>query len=157
MGLREKLNGAALALAAIAGLAACSPDEESCDPVAGVYQPMYVMRSGNCGPIAPTSLPLDGGAGGVKTSTVMEFGRDIVTSVVHKGCTIRVTQEIVTRATGMRESTIYGGDMAVHSSKQLSGQVSFTRFTPTMPQTVVCQGMYEATFTRPDSVVAPTY
>jgi hypothetical protein len=113
------------------------------------------MRSGNCGPIAPTSLPLDGGDSGFKTTTVMEFGRDIVTEVVHKGCSLRVKQEIMAK-NGMRESTMTGSDMAVHNSKQLSGQVSYTRFTPTMPQQVACEGMYEAQFTRPDSVVAPT-
>jgi len=156
MELSEKLNRAALALAAIAGLASCAPEEESCDAVAGTYQPIYVMRSGNCGEVAPTSLPLDGGESGVKTTTVMELGRDIVTSVVHTGCRLRVTQDIVSKQ-GMRESTMNGGEIAVHSSQQLSGQVHYQRFTLTVPQTMICEGMYEATFTRPDSVVGPTY
>jgi hypothetical protein len=155
MGLRKNLICAALAFASSASLTACAPEDEKCEPVAGVYQPIYVARSGNCGPITPKSLPLDGGAGGVKTSTVMEFGYNIVTMVVHKGCSIRVTQSIVTKE-GMVESEMNGSDIAVHSSSQLSGQVSYTRFSPTMPQQAVCQGMYEATFTRPDSVVAPT-
>ena len=49
-----------------------------------------------------------------------------------------------------------GGDIAVLSSKQLTGQVYYKRFTSTLPQTVECEGVYDATFTRPDSVVAPT-
>lgn len=155
MRLREKLIGAALALVSSACFAACGPEEESCDRIAGTYQPTYTMLSGNCGPIAPTALPLDGGESGVKTNTIMEFGRDIVTMVVHKGCWLSVTQEIMAK-NGMRESTMNGSDLDVHSSKQLSGPVSYTRFTAAMPQEVECTGMYEASFTRPDSVVAPT-
>jgi len=155
MGLREKLIGAALALVSSACVAACGPEEETCDRIAGTYQPTYVLRTGNCGPIAPTALPLDGGDSGVKTNTIMEFGRDIVTMVVHKGCSLHVTQEIMAK-NGMRESTMNGNDMAVHSSAQLSGPVSYTRFTATMPQQIECTGMYEASFKRPDSVVAPT-
>lgn len=155
MGLREKLIGAALVLAGSASLQACNPDEESCDRVAGVYQPLYVFRSGNCGEVASQSVPLDGGKGGVKMSTTVQFGRNIVTTVVHKGCSINVRQDIQ-GSNGFMESTMTGGDIAVHSSQQLSGQVSYTRYTATDPQQIACQGMYEATFTRPDSVVAPT-
>jgi len=155
MGLREKLIGAALALVSSASFAACGPEDAMCDRVEGTYQPVYEMRTGNCGPVAPTALPLDGGESGFKTNTIMEFGRDIITTVTHKGCTIRVKQEIMAKS-GMLESAMNGGDIAVHSSKQLSGQVSYTRYTPTMPQQIACEGVYEATFTRPDSVVAPT-
>jgi hypothetical protein len=149
MGLREILMSAAFAAASSAFLA-CSPDEEICDPVAGTYQPLYVARAGNCGPITPMRIPLDGGQGGVMTSTEMQFGRDVVTMVVHKGCTLRVTQQVVT-PDGLLESQMNGGDIAVHSSRSLSGQVTFVRYTPTME--VACQGTYDATFTRPDSVV----
>lgn len=155
MGLREILIGAAIALTGGACLVACNPEEETCEHVDGTYQPVYVALTGNCGPVAQTQVPLDGGASGFKTNTIMEFGRNIVTTVVHKGCTLRVTQDIMNKE-GMLESSMNGGDIAVHSAAQLSGQVSYTRYTPTQPQQVACQGMYEATFTRPDSVVAPT-
>jgi hypothetical protein len=156
MGLREKLIRAALVLVSSACFAACGPEDAMCDRVEGTYTPAYVMRTGTCGPVAPTMLPLDGGESGFKTNTIMEFGRDIITEVTHKGCTIRVKQEIMAK-NGMLESSMNGGDIVVHSSKQLSGQVKYTRFTPTDPQQVACEGVYEATFTRPDSVVAPTY
>jgi hypothetical protein len=157
MRLREKLIGAVVALASSVLLVSCAPEEQSCDPVAGVYQPIYVWRGGTCEFELPkTSVPLDGGASGFKMNTVMEFGRNIVTTVVHKGCTIRVTQEIVAK-NGMVESTMNGGDIAVLSSKQLTGEVNYARFSPTMPQVEVCRGTYEATFTRPDSVAAPAY
>jgi hypothetical protein len=155
MGLREKLISIVVLAGSLLPMA-CAPEEEACDPVAGVYQPIYVARGGNCGPVPQTAVPLDGGNSGVKMNTVMEFGRNIVTKVVHKGCSLRVTQEIVAK-NGMLESTMNGGDIAVLSSKQLTGQVVYQRFTPTMPQTVMCEGVYEATFTRPDSVVAPSY
>lgn len=149
MGLREILMSAAFAAASSAFLS-CAPDEEVCDPVAGTYQPLYVATTGNCGPIAPMLVPLDGGSGGVRTTTEMQFGRDIVTMVVHKGCQLRVTQQVITKE-GVMESQLDGGEIAVHSSKSLSGQVSFVRYTPT--HDVACQGTYNATFTRPDSVV----
>jgi hypothetical protein len=155
MGLREKLIRAALVLVSSACFVACGPEDEMCDRVEGTYTPEYKMLTGTCGLVAPTMLPLDGGESGFKTNTIMEFGRDIITTVTHKGCTIRVKQEIMAKS-GMLESALNGGDIAVHSSKQLSGQVSYTRYTPTMPQQIECQGVYEATFTRPDSVVAPT-
>lgn len=157
MGLRENLIGAALAIAGSVSFVACAPEDEMCEPVAGTYQPIYIARSGNCGPITPKSLPMDGGSGGVKTTTVMEFGYNVVTMVVHKGCKISVNQSVVTKE-GMVESTMDGDEVSVHSSAQLSGHVSYTRYTTVagMPQTIACQGMYEATFTRPDSVVAPT-
>jgi hypothetical protein len=155
MRLREKLISAAVALVSSVLLVSCAPEEESCDPVAGVYQPIYVARAGNCGPVAATNVPLDGGSGGVQMNVVMEFGRNIITTVVHKGCSLRVTQDIMAK-NGMLESSMNGGDIAVLSSKQLTGPVYYKRFTSTMPQTVACEGVYEATFTRPDSVVAPT-
>jgi hypothetical protein len=155
MRLREKLIGAAVALASSVLLVSCAPEEQPCDPVAGVYVPIYVAREGNCGPIAATDVPLDGGNSGVKMSIVMEFGRNIVTKVVHKGCSLSVKQDI-TAKNGMLESSMNGGDIHVLSSKQLTGPVYYQRFTSTMPQTIACEGVYEATFTRPDSVVAPT-
>lgn len=155
MRLREKLISAAVALASSVLLVSCAPEEEACEPVAGIYQPIYVARAGNCGPVAATAVPLDGGNSGVKMNVVMEFGRNIVTTVVHKGCSLRVTQDITSK-NGMMESKMDGGDIAVLSSKQLTGQVHYQRFTTTMPQVVACEGVYEATFTRPDSVVAPT-
>jgi len=148
MGLREMVLSAAFAAAGCAFLS-CTPEEEACDPVAGTYQPLYVPRSGNCGPIMSMLVPLDGGEGGVRTTTEMQFGRNIVTMVVHKGCSLRVTQQVVTKE-GVLESLMNGGDIAVHDSKSLSGQVSYVRYTPT--QDIACQGMYDATFTRPDSV-----
>lgn len=155
MRLREKLISAVCALAGSSLLVSCAPEAQACDPVAGTYTPVYVVAGGNCGPMPETKLPLDGGSGGVKTTTVMEFGRNIVTKVVHKGCTISVDQTIQAKS-GMVESSMHGDYIEVHNSKQLSGTVHYERFTTTMPQAVECQGVYQATFTRPDSVVAPT-
>jgi len=151
MGLRQLLISATV-VAASAALVSCSPDDEACDHVAGTYQPLYVPVSGNCGPISTMAVPLDGGSGGVRTHMEMQFGRDVVTMVVHKGCTLRVTQQVLNKE-GLLESQMNGGEIAVLNSKQLSGQVSFTRYPAT--QDVACAGMYDATFTRPDSVLVP--
>jgi len=148
MGLREILMSAAFAAASSAFLS-CAPEEESCDAVEGTYEPLYVALAGNCGAIAPMRLPLDGGAGGVRTNTEMQFGRNIVTMVVHKGCQLRVTQQVMTKE-GVLESEMNGVDIEVHDAKTLSGQVDYRRYTPTMD--VLCAGTYSATFTRPDSV-----
>lgn len=148
MGLRQILMSVALAAAGSAFLS-CAPEDEVCDAVEGTYQPLYVARTGNCGPIEPMRVPLDGGSGGVRMSTEMQFGRDIVTMVVHKGCTLRVTQQVLSKE-GLLESQMDGSEIEVHNSKQLSGQVSYVRYTPA--QEVACSGTYDATFTRPDSV-----
>lgn len=152
MELRAYLVGAVLAFACVA-LASCSPSDEACDPVAGTYQPLYVPMTGNCGPISPIRVPLDGGAGGVRTHQEMQFDRMVTTMVVHKGCSLRVTQEV--SLYGVLESRLNGEDIAVHNSNELSGMVSFTRFTNGMPQTELCEGMYNATFRRPDLVFQP--
>ena len=93
-----------------------------CEPIAGTYQPLYIPVSGNCGPITAMRVPLDGGVGGVKIHQEMQFGRDIYTEVVHKGCILRVTQQVYQQ--GVLESTMSGPELAVHSSKELSGQVA---------------------------------
>jgi len=152
MGLRAYFLRAVLAVAGVA-LASCSPSDEVCDPVAGTYQPLYMQMTGNCGPINAIRVPLDGGAGGVRTHQEMQFDRMITTMVVHKGCSLRVTQEV--SLYGVLESRLNGEDIAVHNSNELSGMVSFTRFTNGVPQSEICAGMYNATFRRPDSVFQP--
>ena len=148
MDLRQILMSAAV-IAASGALSSCAPEDEVCDPVDGTYEPLYTARTGDCGPIAPMLVPLDGGSRGVRTSTEMQFGRDIVTMVVHKGCTLRVTQQVLTKE-GLLESMMNGGEITVHSSAQLSGVVEYVRYTP--EQQKACEGTYDATFTRPDSV-----
>jgi hypothetical protein len=106
--------------------------------------------TGNCGPITALRVPLDGGSGGVRTHQEMQFDRMITTTVVHKGCSVRVTQEI--SLYGVIESRL-DGEVAVHNSNELSGPVTFQRYTGMM--TEVCAGMYNATFSRPDSVFQP--
>jgi len=149
MGLRKIVFSSILAIAS-SGLSSCAPEENVCDPIAGTYQPLYTPVSGNCGLINAMRVPLDGGESGVKMHQEMQFGRDILTEVVHKGCTLRVTQHVYQQ--GVLQSTMNGPELAVHSSKELSGQVSFTRFTATDPQQQACVGTYNATFTRPDGV-----
>jgi len=149
MGLRKIVFSAVLVVAS-SGLSSCAPEDGVCDPIAGTYQPLYIPVSGNCGPITAMRVPLDGGVSGVKMHQETLFGRDIYTEVVHKGCELRVTQHVYQQ--GVLESIMNGPSLAVHSSKELSGQVSFKRFTPTAPPQEACVGTYNATFTRPDGV-----
>lgn len=150
MGLRQVLMCTALAAVSTA-MFSCSPDDEMCERVEGIYQPLYVARSGNCGPITGMSVPLDGGSGGVKTHMEMQFGRDVFTMVVHKGCSLRVSQQIYMQ--GVLQSEMYGDEIAVHSAKELVGQVEYKRFEGTPQPT--CIGMYDVTFKRPDTVLNP--
>jgi hypothetical protein len=131
-------------------LASCAPEEGVCDAVAGTYQPLYMQMAGNCGPLNGARVPLDGGEGGVKTHQEMQFDKMVTTMVVHKGCTLRVTQEV--SLNGVLESRMNGEEIAVHNSNELSGQVTFTRFTNGVPQTELCAGLYTATFQRPNSI-----
>jgi hypothetical protein len=130
-------------------VAACSSSDEICDPVAGTYQPLYMPMNGNCGPIANIRVPLDTGNASVKTHQEMQFDRLVTTEVIHKGCSVSVTQDV--SFAGVLESRMQG-EVAVHSSSELSGPVNFARFVNGDPTALSCAGTYNATFSRPDSV-----
>jgi len=115
-----------------------------CD-LTGTYAVVLTPRAGNCGLVAtPAKLTVPESTSGVVMRTEMEFGRNLVTSIVNKGCSLRLTHEVTT-SSGLLESRLNAGDLALVSEGQLQGQATVERYTPTMPQTVACEGVYEMT------------
>jgi hypothetical protein len=118
--------------------------DRECD-LTGTYVVVLTPRAGNCGLVAtPSRLTVPESTSGVVMHTEMEFGRNLVTSIVNKGCSLRLTHEVTT-SSGLLESRLDAGDLALVSEGQLQGQATVQRYTPTMPQTVACEGVYEMT------------
>jgi hypothetical protein len=118
--------------------------DRQCD-LTGTYGVVLTQRAGNCGPVAtPVMLTVPESTSGVVMHTEMQFDRNLVTSIVNKGCSLRLTHEVTT-SSGLLESRLDAGDLQLVSEGQLQGQAIVQRYAPTLPQTVACEGIYEMT------------
>jgi hypothetical protein len=108
---------------------------------------MYVPLTGNCGFIdSPNMLPFGEGSGSGSIKTLENrLNDDVVTEVVRKGCTVRVSQVVATKQ-GIVQSQIEGESLKVHNARELSGQVKYLRFNELG---VACEGTYEAQIRKP--------
>lgn len=148
MGLRSMSRLAALLLTLGSALSfvGCAVDDQVCAPVNGRYQPLYTQISGTCGEIqSPNMVEFESGAPGLRMVTENRLDSDVTTIVVLKGCTVRVTQTVATKA-GQLESQIDGDEIRVQNANVLEGQVSYVKYDP-MSQPM-CTGVYNATFSK---------
>jgi hypothetical protein len=130
----------------IAGVAGCAVDDQACPAVDGVYVPQYQQVSGDCGPIAsPNSVKFQGTSAGMVTTMETRLNEDVTTVIVHKGCTVRMTQQVALKS-GQVQSQIDGESLRVRSASTLQGQVDYVRYDPLSQ--VACQGRYNATFSK---------
>lgn len=141
-----------LLLAFIAApLAGCGTEDASCPEVAGKYEPLYIPLSGTCGSIdRPYRVPFDGGENGVNTIMERHVNMSITTEIVHKGCSVRMTQT-VTDKDGRVASQIDGETIAIETQNELNGQVIMTVYDDV--GAVSCVGTYDALFTKNTTII----
>lgn len=150
MALRNLLSSLFL----LGTLGACAVDDTMCPAVSGVYEPTYTPLDGTCGFItSPNMLPFgeSSGSGSIKTLE-NRLNDDVTTEVVHKGCTVRVSQTVATKE-GILQSQIEGESIKVHNARELSGRVQYIRFNAF--NQIECQGNYEATIRKPTPLGIP--
>jgi hypothetical protein len=118
-----------------------------CD-LTGTYGVLLTVRAGNCGEVGdPSMLTVPESTSGIVMHTEMQFGRSLVTSTVNKGCSLRLTYEVL-ETNGTLSSTLNAGVLALVSEGRLEGQANVQRYAPTVPQTIACQGTYEMTMIK---------
>jgi hypothetical protein len=148
---RQASSGIAALLIAVLALAGCSTPPVNCGAVSGNYQALYTPVGGNCGPFQnPHRVPFDGGPSGVKTTVQMLANADVVTEIVMMGCTARMTQ--IVQAQGSVQSRIDGAPIDIEDADELTGKVTLTRYDGMGG--VMCQGTYDAAFTKNASTIA---
>jgi hypothetical protein len=103
----------------------------------GDYEVILTMRSGNCGPAQVSRITIPEAE--VLTHTEMRFDVEVVTTTVLKGCSVRLTQEMVSRQ-GLLVSQLSASDLQLVSEGTLQGQAQLTRF---QDNAVICEGLYE--------------
>ena len=141
----------ALLIVAVLAATGCSTPPANCGAVSGSYQALYTPLGGNCGPVQnPHRVPFDGGQNGVQTTIQMFANGDVVTEIVMMGCTARMTQ--IVEEPGGASSRIDGSPIDIEDANQLTGQVTLARYDGM--GTLMCQGTYDATFTKNASTVA---
>ena len=122
---------------AVTGLMACGGDEGLCPKVTGVYEPLYVARSGTCGPEPEAFyVPIE------NDIQIMKFANvDVETETIVMGCSLKMTQ-IVRNKMGIPEKRIDGSALDVQSSNKVEGMITLTRYDAAgVP---VCWGEYDA-------------
>jgi hypothetical protein len=126
---------------AIAGAVACGGDDGICPKVGGVYEPLYVARSGTCGPLNDANyVPIENDIQIQKFANV-----DVETETIVMGCSIKMTQ-IVRDKMGVPQKRIDGSALDVQSSNKVEGMITLTRYdTVGNP---VCWGEYDAMLQR---------
>jgi hypothetical protein len=125
---------------------ACGADEVSCPTVSGIYEPLYVLRQGNCAPLTSTyRVPFDGGNSGVNMTQQRFTNVDVTTEIVMKGCTVRMTQTVADKM-GLRQLQIDGEALSIKNENKIAGVVELVQFDDL--QQVACAGLYDATFTK---------
>jgi hypothetical protein len=118
-----------------------------CD-LTGTYFVLATAVSGNCGPLtSPAMLTVPESRSGVATETEMQFGRSLTTTVVLKGCSLRLAYDVVS-SNGTLELSLSADDLQQVSEGLLQGRAFIERYAPTMPQTVACEGVYELTMSK---------
>jgi hypothetical protein len=129
-------------------LTACGADEVKCPTVGGTFEPLYIPRNSNCAPLTSTyRVPFDGGNNGVNM-TYMNFANvEVVTEVVLKGCTVRMTQKVTDRDTKALQLTIDGEALNIKNQNRIEGMVELVQYDE-VAGTVACSGQYDATFTK---------
>jgi hypothetical protein len=148
---RQASIGIAALLIAVHAVAGCSTPPVNCAAVSGSYQALYTPVGGNCGPVQnPHRVPFDGGKSGVQTTVQMFANANVVTEIVMMGCTARMTQ--IVQAQGTVQSRIDGSPIDIEDESELTGKVTLTRYDGT--GAVMCQGTYDAAFTKNVSTVA---
>ena len=123
-------------------LVGCSSPPPSCPGVAGRFQPLYEMRSGNCG--------VFGTANTVQVEdniSIEKFANvDVETETVVKGCTVFMKQTIRDKNTGVVQQVVQGSTLEVQDENQLSGMVTLTRYQSDGMMT--CSGEYNLLLTK---------
>jgi len=110
----------------------------------GMYGVTLVMRAGNCGEqTEPATLSFPESQSGFLTNLEMRAGTDLTTTTVIKGCSLRLTYEVLRE--GLLTSTLSAGDLELVSEGLLEGQAQLTLYTTSTPQMVACQGTYDMT------------
>jgi hypothetical protein len=122
---------------AVMGLMACGGDEGICPRVAGVYEPLYVARSGTCGPLNDANyVPIQNDIQIQKFANV-----DVETETIVMGCSLKMTQ-IVRDKMGIPQKRIDGSALDVQSSNKVEGMITLTRYDAL--GNPVCWGEYDA-------------
>ena len=117
--------------------AACGGDDGLCPAVSGVYEPLYVARSGTCGPLDDANyVPIE------NDTQIQKFANvDVETETIVMGCRLNMTQTVRDKM-GVPQKQIAGSSLDVKSSNKVSGMVTLTRFDAA--GVAVCYGEYDA-------------
>ena len=128
-----------LALLLASTAAGCGQEDGTCPAVAGVYQPLYQVRSGTCGPVASDQVnyvPI------MNDIQIQKFANvDVETETIVMGCSLNMTQ-IVRTKTGLPTQQIYGNALDVRNSNLVSGMITLTRYDDA--GNMACSGEYDA-------------
>jgi len=117
--------------------AACGGDDGLCPAVSGVYEPLYVARSGTCGPLTDANyVPIE------NDTQIQKFANvDVETETIVMGCRLNMTQTVRDKM-GVPQKQIAGSSLDVKSSNKVAGMVTLTRYDAMgVP---VCYGEYDA-------------
>jgi hypothetical protein len=117
--------------------AGCGADDGLCPAVKGVYEPLYVARSGTCGPLTDANhVPIE------NDTQIQKFANvDVETETIVMGCRLNMTQTVRDKM-GIPQKQIVGAALDVQSSNQVAGMVTLTRYDAA--GTPVCWGEYDA-------------
>jgi hypothetical protein len=128
--------------------------QPSCPASEGVFDPVYTLVSGNCGPIEdPDHIVLDGAATGTSTIIEKRPTTTVRTEIAQNGCSVHMTQT-VTDIMSPAQQRIEGSALAiVDGGSRITGMVQLMRSDANGQAT--CSGTYVATFTKAQRSLAP--
>ena len=126
--------------------AGCGASDESCPSIGGVYQPLYTVRSGACGPLDDVNnVPI------MNDIQIQKFANvDVETETIVMGCSMNMTQ-IVRDKMGTPQKRIYGNSLDVRNSNLVQGMITLTRYDATGQP--MCTGEYDAMLQKNTTVV----
>lgn len=121
----------------LAGDVACGGGDGRCPAVEGVYEPLYIIRSGTCGELTDANNVLI-----QDDIQIQKFANvDVETETIVMGCSIKLIQ-IVRDKMGVPQKKIDGASLDVENANKVAGMVTLTRFDAAGAP--ICYGEYDA-------------